>query len=163
MSCKTEQRFDEWVRKNKPELYSIKNGFPDRALYNADKLILVEVKGKQESLSKVQREMLNVLKDKGLSVFVAKERETGKFDLFEPPKKDKAPKINPIALRVNKSNHDFIEKWIAAYKSNNRNQAMNDILNYAKEKWHEQGGMVTRIISDCKLNKIKLKDLQSEW
>ena len=72
-------------------------------------------------------------------------------------------RVHPKSVRFNKKSRAFLNKWVEDHELNNDNQAVNDIFDYAEEKYKEQKAIVEGVVVTCKLNRIKIRDLQSEW
>ena len=72
-------------------------------------------------------------------------------------------KIKQKSIRFTKESRAFLDRWANDHALNNENQSVNDIFNYAEGHYNKHKARVEKIVMDCKMNRITIKELQHEW
>lgn len=72
-------------------------------------------------------------------------------------------KTRPVPVRFYEGNDDFIHEWMREHSLNNRNQAINDIVDYAKNLWYERKKTVEKYVSELKMHRITVDDIRRNW
>ncbi len=129
---KIEDEFDEWIKEKKPDFKFIKNGFPDRVLFNGKDLVFIEIKSKNDQLKSSQKKMLSVLGSL-LPVFIARQTREG-FELLEFTNyfagkyNKKKGRSTPLPLRLTSDAELGVHFWMMEKGVKNRNRAINEMI-----------------------------------